>query len=79
MNQIMNFPHPNPRAINPRILPAMVKIVDKTLEKDRQNRYPTAKSLARDLRRLDVRIKAALSKDRSNPRIVDSADAVADR
>jgi serine/threonine-protein kinase len=79
MNQIMNFPHPNPRAINPRILPAMVKIVDKTLEKDRQNRYPTAKSLARDLRRLDVRIKAALSKDRSNPRLVDSADAGADR
>lgn|GEM_PF-3529121 len=65
MNQIMNFPHPNPRAINPRVLPAMVKIVDKALEKDRANRYQSAKSLARDLRRLDQRIKTALQKDRT--------------
>jgi len=68
MNQIMNFPHPNPRAINPRVLPAMVKIVDKALEKDRGSRYQSAKSLSRDLRRLDQRIKTALQKDRTaNP------------
>ena len=64
MNQIMNFPHPNPRAINPRIIPAMVAIVDKTLAKDRDHRYQTANELARDLRRLDTRIKTALSKSR---------------
>jgi len=60
MNQIMNFPHPNPRAINPRIVPAMVAIVDKALAKDRDDRYQSAKALARDLGRLDSRIKTAL-------------------
>jgi serine/threonine-protein kinase len=65
MNQIMNFPHPNPRAINPRVIPAIVAIVDKTLEKDRDNRYQTGKELARDLCRLDKRIMAVLRKDRA--------------
>ncbi len=64
MNQIMNFPHPNPRAINPRVIPAIVGIVDKALEKDRDNRYQTAKDLARDLFRLDKRIVTVLRKDR---------------
>jgi tRNA A-37 threonylcarbamoyl transferase component Bud32 len=68
MNQIMNFPHPNPRAINPRVIPAIVGILDKALEKDRDNRYQTAKDLARDLVRLDKRIMTALRKDRAvNP------------
>ena len=62
MNQIMNFPHPNPRAINPRIVPQMVAIVDKALTKERDSRYQSAKTLARDLRQLDIRIKAALRK-----------------
>jgi serine/threonine-protein kinase len=66
MNQIMNFPHPNPRAINPRIVPAVIRIVDKALEKDRANRYQTAKDLVLDLRRLDKRIKAALRKGRAS-------------
>ena len=61
MNQIMNFPHPNPRAINPRVIPAMVAIVDKALQKDRRNRYQSAGELAGALRRLDKRIKAALA------------------
>jgi tRNA A-37 threonylcarbamoyl transferase component Bud32 len=65
MNQIMNFPHPNPRAINPRVIPAIVGILDKALEKDRDNRYQTAKDLARDLVRLDKRIMTALRKDRA--------------
>lgn len=64
MNQIMNFPHPNPRAINPRVIPAIVGIVDKALEKDRDNRYQTAKDMARDLLRLDKRIVTVLRKDR---------------
>ena len=67
MNQIMNFPHPNPRAINPRIVPAMVAIVDKALAKDRDDRYPNAKTLASDLRRLDSRIKTALLKNQRKP------------
>ena len=62
MNQIMNFPHPNPRAINPRIVPQMVAIIDKALAKERENRYQSAKALARDLLQLDIRIKAALRK-----------------
>ena len=65
MNQIMNFPHPNPRAINPRVIPAIVGILDKALEKDRDNRYQTAKDLARDLVRLDKRIMTVLRKDRT--------------
>lgn len=65
MNQIMNFPHPNPRAINPRVIPAIVGIVDKALEKDRDNRYQTAKDMARDLLRLDKRIITVLRKDRT--------------
>ena len=64
MNQIMNFPHPNPRAINPRIVPAMVGIVDKALHKDRNDRYQTADALAAALRRLDKRIVTALRKGR---------------
>ena len=64
MNQIMNFPHPNPRAINPRIVPQMVAIVDKALAKERESRYQNAKALAQDLRQLDIRIKAALRKGR---------------
>ena len=68
MNQIMNFPHPNPRAINPRIVPQMVTIVDKALAKNRDSRYQSAKALARDLWQLDIRIKAALQKGhRSKP------------
>jgi len=68
MNQIMDFPHPNPRAINPRVIPAIVGIMDRTLEKDRDNRYQSAKDLARDLFRLDKRIMTALRKDRTiNP------------
>jgi serine/threonine-protein kinase len=61
MNQIMNFPHPNPRAINPRVIPAMVAIVDKALQKERRDRYQSARELAGALRRLDKRIKAALA------------------
>ena len=67
MNQIMNFPHPNPRALNFRIIPAMVGIIDRTLAKDRDSRYQSAKALAKDLRRLDGRIKAVLRKEHMRP------------
>lgn len=56
MNQIMNFPHPNPRSINPRVLPAIIPIVDQALEKDRTKRYQRAAQMAADLTRLKKRI-----------------------
>ena len=73
MNQIMNFPHPNPRSINPRVLPAITPIVDQALEKDRTKRYPRAGQMAADLRHLKKRIdrylrdkKAALNAKHDN-------------
>ncbi len=62
MNQIMNFPHPNPRAINPRVMPAIIPIVDKALEKQADRRYPRAGHMAADLVSLDQRIAAYLKR-----------------
>ncbi len=62
MNQIMNFPHPNPRAINPRVMPAIIPIVDKALEKQADRRYPRAGHMAADLVSLDLRIEAYLER-----------------
>ncbi len=62
MNQIMNFPHPNPRAINPRVMPAIIPIVDKALEKQAERRYPRAGHMATDLVNLDQRIAAYLER-----------------
>jgi tRNA A-37 threonylcarbamoyl transferase component Bud32 len=56
MNQIMNFPHPNPRAINPKVLPGVIRIIDHALEKDRDNRYQRAAAMAHDLRALGKKI-----------------------
>ena len=62
MNQIMNFPHPNPRAINPRVMPAIIPIVDRALEKEADRRYARAGQMARDLVHLDQRIKSYLKR-----------------
>ncbi len=62
MNQIMNFPHPNPRAINPRVMPAIIPIVDKALEKQADRRYPRAGHMVADLVSLDQRIAAYLKR-----------------
>ena len=56
MNQIMNFPHPNPRAINPKIMPGVIRIIDRALEKDRGNRYQRAVEMAQDLHTLSKKI-----------------------
>jgi serine/threonine-protein kinase len=60
MNQIMNFPHPNPRAINPRVMPAIIPIVDRSLEKQPDRRYARASQMAADLVHLDQRIQSYL-------------------
>jgi hypothetical protein len=58
----MNFPHPNPRAINPRVITAVIPIVDKALEKNRERRYTTAGQMAKDLTKLNRRISAYLKR-----------------
>jgi predicted Ser/Thr protein kinase len=68
MNQIMNFPHPNPRAINPRVIPAIIPIVDKALEKNRERRYATAGQMATDLTKLNRRINAYLRRKTGSDR-----------
>ncbi len=62
MNQIMNFPHPNPRAINPQVMPAIIPIVDRALEKQADRRYARASQMAADLAHLDQRIKSYLKR-----------------
>ncbi len=62
MNQIMNFPHPNPRAINPRVMPAIIPIVDKALEKQPDRRYAKAGHMAADLLNLSLRIDKYLKR-----------------
>jgi eukaryotic-like serine/threonine-protein kinase len=43
-----------PRALNARVSPELERIILKCLEKDRENRYQSAKELAVDLRRLSI-------------------------
>lgn len=59
MNQIMNFPHPNPKAINPRVMTPLAAILDRALEKRIDARFPTAGALAACLRELEQRIREA--------------------
>lgn len=50
MHQIMNTPHPDPRELNPGIPKALAQILDKALEKDREQRYQSAGDMAKHLR-----------------------------
>lgn len=52
MHQIMQVPHPDPRQYNPALPKALVQILDKALQKDREQRYQSAGDLARHLRAL---------------------------
>ncbi len=56
VNQIMNVRHPDPRKFNPKIPSPLVTILDKALEKDRQNRYQRATHMVRHLRELGARM-----------------------
>ncbi len=50
MHQIMNVPQHDPREYNPKIPKALVQILDKALQKNRDERYQSAAELARHLR-----------------------------
>ncbi|MFC1488679.1 CHASE2 domain-containing serine/threonine-protein kinase [Thermodesulfobacteriota bacterium] len=62
MHKIMNVPHPNPRIINPKIFKPLVSILDKALEKDKENRYSKASLMAAHLRELGKKIDALMMK-----------------
>jgi len=62
MHKIMNVPHPNPRTINPKIFKPLVTILDKALEKDKENRYNRASLMAAHLRALGKKIDALMMK-----------------
>jgi len=68
MNQIMNFPHPSPKAINPRVMSPLAAILDRALEKNVEARFPTAGDMAACLRELDQRIREAQRRSRSASR-----------
>jgi len=65
MNQIMNVPHPNPKTINSKIISPIIQIIDKALEKDRENRYQRASTLSKHLKDVTSRIDAALAKKKT--------------
>ena len=49
-----------PRALNPRVSPELERIILKCLEKERENRYQSAKEIGVDLRRLSSSSEAAI-------------------
>ena len=64
MNNIMNSPHPNPKSINPKIVTPLVTIVNKALEKDRENRYQRASQMSAHLKEVRRKIDAAIAKNK---------------
>lgn len=65
MHQVMNVPHPDPRKINPKIVKALVTIINKALEKDREKRYKRASHMAAHLRELGKRIDEFIAKKKA--------------
>ena len=64
MNNIMNSPHPNPKSINPKIVTPIVTIINKALEKDRENRYQRASQMSAHLKEVRKKIDAAIAKNK---------------
>jgi eukaryotic-like serine/threonine-protein kinase len=62
MHQILNIPHPDPSKINPKIMKPLVKIINKALEKDPNNRFAKASALSANLRQLGNAIDALIAK-----------------
>ena len=65
MNNIMNAPHPNPKSINPKIVTPIVTIINKALEKDRENRYQRASQMSAHLKEVRKKIDAAIAKNKN--------------
>ncbi len=65
MHHIINLPHPDPKTLNPKILTPLVTVIDKTLEKDREQRYQRASLLSRHLREIRKKIDEVIAKSRT--------------
>ena len=57
-DSILHKPCPPPGRLNPELTPRLEEIILKCLEKDRDNRYRSAKDLVVDLRRLSAPVEA---------------------
>jgi len=68
MHKIMNVPHPNPRDINPKIFKPLGAILDKALEKEKENRYQRGLQMAAHLRELGKKIDAVMAKKKAGLR-----------
>jgi len=65
MNRIMNEPHSDPRKINPKTVKPLVTIINKALEKKRENRYQRASRMSAHLRELGKAIDAFMAKKKA--------------
>jgi len=58
LHQILNMPQPDPRKLNPKLLKPHVAIINKAMEKDREQRYQEASRMAAHLRTLAKKLDA---------------------
>jgi serine/threonine-protein kinase len=65
MHQIMKVRHPDPKSINPKILTPLVKVIDRSLEKDREKRYQHAAQMRDHLREIRSMVNAVIAKRQS--------------
>jgi len=63
----INDPVPDPRKLNPDVPVDLVAVINKALEKDRNERYQTAAQMAAALRNVLARIKAGASAEVASP------------
>ena len=65
MHQIMKVPHPDLKSINPKILTPIATVIDRALEKDRDNRYPRASRMRDQLKEIRKKVHAVISKKKA--------------
>ena len=61
MHQIMKVRHPDPKSINPKIITPLVKVIDRALVKERDNRYQSAARMRDQLREIRRMIDAVIA------------------